>query len=126
VVPQASARSGLVKDLHDLGAPGCQQTRDCRPSAFSPATLHAGIGPQGVRPGEAGDRRADRDRAGTDDQLVVGGQFLGAVSRGDEELAGGDVDPARGGVQPQVHPGGFQVGGRPVGEVAPVGTSPER
>jgi len=39
---------------------------------------------------------------------------------GDEELAPAGIDPAGGGVQPQVHPGGFQVGGGAVGQVAPV------
>src|SRR5208283_1455801 len=37
----------------------------------------------------------------------------------DQELAGGDVDPAGGGVQPQPHPGRFQVGDAAVGQVLP-------
>ena len=70
--------------------------------------------------GEPGDRRADRDRAGPDDQLVVGDQVLGPVRAGDEELVAGGVDAAGGGVQPQPHPGRLQVGDGAVGEVAPV------
>ena len=80
----------------------------CTPSA----------GPSAVEPG---DRRADRDRAGADDQLVVGDQLLGPVRAGDQELAARDVDAAGGGVQPQPHPGRLQVGDGAVGEVAPVG-----
>ncbi len=86
--------------------------------------VHAVIGANSARAGQAADRGPDRDRSRADDQLVVGEQFLGAVGGGDEQLAGGDVDPACRGVQPQVHPGGFQVGDRPVGEVAPVGHLP--
>ena len=69
---------------------------------------------------QATDRRADRHRAGTDDQLVVSEQLFMPLGAGDEELAARDVDPAGGSVQPEVHPGGFQVCGGAVGEVAPV------
>ena len=69
---------------------------------------------------QATDRRADRHRAGTDDQLVVSEQLLMPLGAGDEELAARDIDPAGGSVQPEVHPGGFQVRGGAVGEVAPV------
>ena len=79
--------------------------------------MHAVIGAESV---QAADRGPDRDRAGADDQLVVGEQFLMAAGAGDEELAAADVDPAGGGVQPQAHPGGLQVGGGAVGQVAPV------
>ena len=70
---------------------------------------------------QAADRGPDRDGAGADDELVVADQLVGAAGGGDQELAGGDVDAAGGGVQPQPHPGGLQVGGGAVGEVAPVG-----
>ena len=73
---------------------------------------------------QAADRGADRHRASTDDQLVVSKQLLMPAGAGDEELAASDVDPAGGGVQPQPHPGGFQVGGGAVGEVTPVGDLP--
>ena len=83
--------------------------------------VHAVAGPERAGPGQAGDRGPDRDGAGTDDELVVAEQFLAAVSRGDQELAAGHVDAAGGGVQPQPHPGCFQVGQGAVGQVAPVG-----
>ena len=75
----------------------------------------------GPERGEPGDGRADGDRAGADDQLVVGDQVLGPVRAGDEQLVAGGVDAAGGGVQPQPHPGRLQVGDGAVGEVAPVG-----
>src|SRR5262249_53550484 len=56
----------------------------------------------------------------THDQLVVADYFFCAIGPGDGELAGGGVDAAGGGVQPQPHPGGFQVRCRAVGQVAPV------
>src|SRR5271165_6710738 len=62
-----------------------------------------------------------RSRSGADDELVVAEQFLTAPGGGGDELAAGNVDAPRGGVQPQPHPGGFQVSEGPVGQVAPVG-----
>ena len=43
--------------------------------------VHAVAGAEGVRAGQAGDRRADRDGAGADDELVVAEQFLAALRR---------------------------------------------
>ncbi len=83
--------------------------------------VHAVARPERTGPGQAGDRGTDRYRAGADDQLVVGEQFLAAAGGCHQELAGGDVDPAGGGVQPQAHPGGFQISDAAVSEVAPVG-----
>ena len=72
--------------------------------------VHAVAGAQGTGPGQAADRGPDRDRAGADDELVVTEQFLAAAGGGDLELAASNVDAAGGGVQPQPHPGCFQVG----------------
>ena len=41
--------------------------------------VHPVGGAKGVRAGQAGDRGADRDRAGPNDELVVAQQLLGAV-----------------------------------------------
>jgi hypothetical protein len=76
---------------------------------------------ESIRAGQAGDGRADRDGAGADDELVVAEQFLATRGGGDQELASGYVDPPGGGVGPQPHPGGFEVGEGAVGQVAPVG-----
>ena len=83
--------------------------------------VHPLGGAQGTGPGQASDRGPDRDRAGADHELVVAEHLLAAVGRADQELAAGHVDAAGGGVQPQPHPGGFQVGDGAVGQVAPVG-----
>ena len=83
--------------------------------------VHPVSGAQSAGPGQARDRGPDRDRSGADDELVVAEQFLPAVGRREEELAAGHVDAAGGGVQPQPHPGSFQVGQGAVGQVAPVG-----
>ncbi len=68
---------------------------------------------------QPGHRRPDRHGAGADDQLVVAQQLL-PTGAGHQQLAAGHVDPLRGGVQPQHHPGGFQVRYGAVGQVAPV------
>jgi hypothetical protein len=73
---------------------------------------------------QAGDRRADGDRAGADDELVVGDGVLGPVVTGDVQQAAAGVDRAGGGVQPQPHPGCFQVTAGAVGQVAPVADFP--
>ena len=83
--------------------------------------MHPVGGAEGVRSGQAADRWPDRDGTGTDDELVVAEHLLAALGRGDQELAAGHVDPPGGGVGPQPHPGGFQVGDGAVGQVAPVG-----
>jgi hypothetical protein len=83
--------------------------------------VHPVAGAEGVGPGQAADRGPDRDGTGADDELVVAEQFLAAAGGGDQELAAGDVDALGGGVQPQPHPGCFQVGDGAVGQVAPVG-----
>ena len=69
---------------------------------------------------QAADRRAHRDCPRADDELVVTDHVLGAVGGRDKQAAAGNIDPARRGVQPQGHPGGFQVGDGAVGEIAPV------
>src|SRR5712691_4944658 len=83
--------------------------------------MHPVGGAEGIRPGQPGDGRADRERAGADDELVVAEQFLHAAGGGDQELASGHVDAAGGGAGPQPHPGGFEVGDGAVGQVPPVG-----
>ena len=68
--------------------------------------------------------RTDGDGAGADDERVVGHDVVAAVvrcGRAGGAVGCGDVDAGGGGVQPQLHAGGFQVGGGAVGEVAPVG-----
>ena len=82
--------------------------------------VHPVGGAEGTGPGQAADRGPDRDRAGADDELVVAQHFLPAVGGADQELAAGHVDAPGGGVQPQPHPGGLQVGDGAVGQVAPV------
>ena len=102
-----AVRRGLLKGAHD-GERVVHRVQQVYPVRR----------PELVQPA---DRRTHRDRAGADDQLVVGNDVLGAVRPGDGQLAAFHVDPAGGGVQPQPHPGGLQVGGGAVGEVAPVG-----
>ena len=106
-------RLGLLKGAHDGEG-----------VAHRVEQVHAVSGAESAGSGQAGDRRADREGTGADDQLVVGEQFLAAAGGGDQQLAGGGVDPACGGVQPQAHPGSFQVGDGAVGQVAPVGHLP--
>ena len=103
------AGRGLLQGLHD-GEGVAHRVQQVHPIG----------GAQGTRTGQAADRGPDRDRAGTDDQLVVAEQFLLAAGGGDQELAAGHVDAPGSGIQPQPHSRGFQVGEAAVGQVAPV------
>ena len=105
-----AGRGGLLQGRHD-GERVAHRVQQVHPVARA----------QGLRARQAADRGPDRDRAGADDELVVAEQFLAAVGRADQELAAGHVDATGGSVQPQPHPGGFQVGQLAVGQVAPVG-----
>ena len=104
------AGRGLLQGLHD-GEGVAHRVQQVHPIG----------GAQGARPGQAADRGPDRDRAGTDDELVVAEHLLTAPGGGEQELAAGHVDAPGRGVGPQPHSRGFQVGDGAVGEVAPVG-----
>src|SRR6516225_4270671 len=54
--------------------------------------VHPVIRAEPAGAGQPGDRGADRDRAGTDDELVIAEYFLAAARGGDQELAAGHVD----------------------------------
>lgn len=66
------------------------------------------------------DGRAHRDCAGADHELVVLDRARGAVPVADDQPLAGNVDVGGVGVQPELHPGGFEVRVRAVREVAPV------
>ena len=86
-------------------------------------------GAQGIGTGRAADRGPHRNGAGAHDQFVVAEQFFRPVGGGDQQLAGGHVDPAaqqgckfhscgirepgKGSIKPSVPPGGCQQ--RPAG-----------
>ena len=105
-----AGRGGLLEGAHD-GEGVAHRVQQVHPVG----------GAEGIRAGQAGDGRADRDGAGADDELVIAEYLLAALGGGDQELAAGHVDPPGGGVGPQPHPGGFQVGEGAVGQVPPVG-----
>ena len=105
----AVAGRGLLQGLHD-GEGVAHRVQQVHPLG----------GAQGTRTRQAADGGPDRDRAGTDDQLVVAEQILLAAGGGDQELAAGHVDAPGSGIQPQPHSRCFQVGEAAVGQVAPV------
>src|ERR1019366_4575929 len=105
-----AGRAGLLKRAH-------QRER----VAHRVQQVHPVVGAQDVRIVQAADGRPDRHRASANDELVVAEHFLGAVGGGDQEVAADHVDAAGGGGRGQVHPGGFEVCGGAVGQVAPVG-----
>ncbi len=76
---------------------------------------------QRVIGGQAGDRRAGRDRPGADHEGVVGQQLLSAARAGDRDLAAVGVNAAGDRIEAQYQAGRFKVSGRPVGQVPPVG-----
>jgi hypothetical protein len=79
-------------------------------------------GVQHVHPGqvEAVDRGPDRDRAGPDDESVIG-QLPLAMLAGDGDLLADWVDRLGGVVQQQLEAGLLQVGGGAVSQIPPVG-----
>ena len=108
-----TGRGGLLEGAHD-GEGVAHRVQQVHPVAR----------PERSGPGQAADRRPHRDRACADHQLVVAEQLIAAIGGSHQQLARAGVDSAGGGVQPQPHPGGFQVGDGAVGEVAPVGDLP--
>ena len=79
--------------------------------------VHAVVGAELI---QTSDGRPDRERAGADHELVVVEPVRYPVLVSDGDALPGNVDRCRGGVQPQPHPGGFQVRVRSVGQVSPV------
>src|SRR5690242_11425291 len=79
--------------------------------------VHAVVGAELI---ETGDGRSDGERAGADHELVVLEPVRYPVRISDSDALPSDVDRRRGGVQPQSHPGGFQVRAGAVGEISPV------
>ena len=65
-----AGRRGLLQGLHDGEG-----------VAHRVQQVHPVVGAERAGPGQPGDRRPDRDRAGADDQLVVAEQLLAAVWR---------------------------------------------
>jgi hypothetical protein len=119
----AERQIGLAEQpvVGDHAVPGGEHVRhDSEGVAHRVQQVHPIVGAERTGPGQAADRGPDRDRAGADDELVVAEQFLAALGGGDQELAAGHVDAAGGGIQPQPHPGRFQVADGAVGQVAPV------